>query len=44
VLTSGGFTDTHQTATMNGHTYEVYNQGNFAQLLIDQSINRSQVL
>ncbi|RFO96304.1 hypothetical protein DIC66_13405 [Rhodoferax lacus] len=44
VVTSGGFVDTGTTAVMNGHTYEVYNQGNFAQLLIDQSINRQSVL
>jgi hypothetical protein len=44
VVTSGGFTDTNQTAVMNGHTYEVYNQtAGHAQLLIDQSINRSAV-
>ena len=44
VLSTGGFVDTGKTAVMNGHTYEVYNQGNYAQLLIDQSINRQQVL
>jgi hypothetical protein len=36
--------DTNQTAVMNGHTYEVYNQGLYAQLLIDQSINRTSVI
>jgi hypothetical protein len=45
VVTSGGFTDTNQTAVMNGHTYEVYNHANsHVQLLIDQSINRSGVM
>lgn len=44
VVTTGGFSDTHQTAILNGHTYEVYNQGNAAQLLIDMNINRSAVL
>jgi hypothetical protein len=44
VVTSGGFVDTGLTAVMNGHTYEVYNQGNYAQLLIDQSINRTSVI
>ena len=44
VVTSGGFVDTGLTAVMNGHTYEVYNQGLYAQLLIDQSINRTSVI
>ncbi len=44
VVTSGGFADTGQTAIMNGHTYEVYNQGSYAQLLIDMSVVRSGVL
>jgi len=43
VVSSGGFVDTGLTAVMNGHTYEVYNQGLYAQLLIDQSINRTAV-
>jgi len=44
VVSTGGFRDTGQTAIMNGHTYEVYNQGSYAQLLIDLSINRSSVM
>ena len=44
VITSGGFVDMG-TAFMNGHTYEVYNQAaSHVQLLIDQSINRTQVI
>jgi hypothetical protein len=44
VATSGGFFDMG-TAFMNGHTYEVYNQAaSHVQLLIDQSINRTQVI
>jgi hypothetical protein len=43
VVSSGGFVHA-DTALMDGHTYEVYNQGNYAQLLIDQSINRSAVM
>jgi hypothetical protein len=43
VVSSGGFVHAG-TALMDGHTYEVYNQGNYAQLLIDQSINRSAVM
>jgi hypothetical protein len=41
---TGGFVDTGLTAILNGHTYEVYNQGNFAQLLVEQSIHRTVVL
>jgi hypothetical protein len=44
LTTSGGFVDTGRTAIMNGHTYEVYNQGSFAQLLVEQSINRTAVV
>jgi Ca2+-binding RTX toxin-like protein len=38
VIASGGFTDTMQTAIINGHTYEVYNQGSYAQLLVQQGV------
>ncbi len=40
VIMSGGLFDTGLTAIMNGHTYAVYNQGNFVQLLIDQTVDR----
>ena len=44
VITSGEFVDMG-TAFMNGHTYEVYNQAaSHVQLLIDKSINRTQVI
>jgi Ca2+-binding RTX toxin-like protein len=38
LTTSGGFTDTGLTAVINGHTYEVYNQGSYAQLLVQQGV------
>jgi hypothetical protein len=41
---TGGFVDTGLTAIINGHTYEVYNQGIAAQLLVEQSINRTAVM
>jgi hypothetical protein len=44
LTTTGGFVDTRLTAILSGHTYEVYNQGNYAQLLVEQVINRSEVL
>ena len=44
LVTSGGFVDTGLTAIISGHTYEVYNQSTFAQLLVDQSMNRTAVL
>jgi hypothetical protein len=44
VVSSGGFVDTGKTAILNGHTYEVYNHGMDAQLLIEQSIHRTVVL
>jgi hypothetical protein len=44
ISVSGGFVDTGLTAVISGHTYEVYNHGTDAQLLIEQSINRSAVL
>jgi hypothetical protein len=44
LTTTGGFVDTGLTAVISGHTYEVYNHGTDAQLLIEQSINRSAVL
>jgi hypothetical protein len=37
----GGFVDTGLCATLNGHTYEVYNQGRDAQLLVEQAMNRT---
>ncbi len=43
-VTASGFTDTHQTAVMNGHTYEVYTAttgAEYAQLLVDQAITRT---
>jgi len=43
-VSSGGFVDTGLTAIINGHSYEVYNHNNDAQLLIDQAINRTAVL
>jgi hypothetical protein len=44
VVINAGFTDSG-TAILNGHTYEVYNQAaSHVQLLIDQSIDRTQVL
>jgi hypothetical protein len=44
LATTGSFVDTGLTAIISGHTYEVYNQGNFAQLLVEQSINRTAVM
>jgi YD repeat-containing protein len=44
VVSTGGFVDTGRTAILKGHTYEVYNQGNYVQMLIDQTISRSAVL
>jgi hypothetical protein len=38
VITTGGFADSGQTAIINGHTYEVYNQGLYAQLLVEQGV------
>jgi hypothetical protein len=29
------------TVTNSGHTYDVYNQGTFAQLLIESSVTRA---
>jgi hypothetical protein len=43
VFTTGGFTDSGLTAIINGHTYEVYNQGSYAQLLIETAMNRAGV-
>jgi len=40
ITTTGGFTDTHQTAIISGHTYEVYKQGSYAQLLIETAMSR----
>jgi hypothetical protein len=37
---SSGWTDTGARASFNGHTYEVYTSGSYAQLLIDTSITR----
>ena len=39
VVANGGFSDSGQTAIINGHTYEVYNQGSYAQLLVDQAVH-----
>jgi uncharacterized protein YaaQ len=44
LTTTGGFIDTGLTAIVNGHTYEVYNQGSFAQLLVEQAMNRTAVV
>ena len=41
VTLTGGFLDTGLTAIMNGHTYEVYNQGSSAQVLIEQAISKT---
>jgi hypothetical protein len=39
-VNSTGWTDTGKSATFNGHTYEIYTQGSYAELLVDQSITR----
>jgi hypothetical protein len=44
IITTGGFVDTNQTAVINGHTYAVYNQGSYAQLLVETAMLRSGVL
>ena len=41
VVLNGGFVDTGKTAILNGHTYEVYNQGSTAQVLVDTTMTRS---
>ncbi|MDO8705889.1 MAG: FG-GAP-like repeat-containing protein, partial [Sulfuricaulis sp.] len=41
VVNSTGWGTTLGTVTNNGHTYEVYNAGSFAQLLIDQTITQA---
>ncbi len=46
-VTASGFTDTTQTAVMNGHTYEVYtstNTAEYAQLLVEQAITRTGIV
>ncbi len=40
-VTSIGWGGSVGTVTNGGRTYDVYNQGRFAQLLIDQTITRS---
>ena len=40
-VTSTGWGASIGTVTNGGHTYDVYNQGSFAQLLIDQTLTRS---
>jgi len=40
-VTSSGWGVSVSTVTNGGHTYVVYNQGLYAQLLIDQNITRS---
>jgi len=40
-VTSSGWGASVGTVTNNGHTYDVYNQGNYAQLLIDASITQT---
>ncbi len=39
-VNSTGWTDTGKTVTINGHTYEVYTAGLYAELLVDTSITR----
>jgi hypothetical protein len=39
-VTGTGWTDTGKTASFNGHTYEVYTSGTYAELLVDTSITR----
>jgi hypothetical protein len=41
-ISGAGWTDAG-TATYNGHTYEVYRNGSYAELLIDTSIARTLV-
>jgi hypothetical protein len=38
-ISGAGWTDIG-TATYNGHTYEVYKNGNYGELLVDTSITR----
>jgi hypothetical protein len=38
-LTGGGWTDAG-TATFNGHTYEVYKNGSYGEVLVDTSLTR----
>ena len=40
-VNSSGWGNSAGTVTNSGHTYEVYNQGSFVQLLIDTNITRS---
>jgi hypothetical protein len=40
-VSSSGWGASQGTVTNSGHTYEVYNQGSFVQLLIDTNITRS---
>lgn len=40
-VNSSGWGASIGTVTSGGHTYAVYNQGGFAQLLIDTAITRS---
>ena len=40
-VTSTGWGASIGTVTNGGRTYDVYNQGSFAQLLIDQTLTRS---
>jgi len=40
-VNSSGWGDSVGTVTHGGHTYDVYNQGEFAQLLIDTSVTRT---
>jgi hypothetical protein len=39
-VTGSGWTDTGKTASFGGHTYEVYTQGSYAELLVDTSVTR----
>jgi len=40
-VTSSGWGASVGTVINNGHTYDIYNQGNYAQLLIDHSITQT---
>jgi len=41
VVNARGWGASVGTVTHGGHTYDVYNQGTFAQLLIDSTIKRT---